>query len=80
MRNSLHETHKAFAEAMGIAVFCLSVIMCAVIYFNVIGALILNGWEWIVTNWLPDTPSIVFAVFSVLFCHVVIIIGLLKIK
>jgi hypothetical protein len=42
---------------------------------NLIGALIGNGWNWIVRNWIPDTPSIILMSLFYVGIHCLLILG-----
>jgi hypothetical protein len=52
----------------------LSVAFSLLLNFNLIGALIINDWQWIMNNWLCDVGIVIFPI-CYLITHLMIIFG-----
>lgn len=58
----------------------LGVFLSIILNFNLIGALIFKGWDWIITNWIPDLSSVIIILIIYVLVHLYILYSMFTLK
>jgi hypothetical protein len=51
----------------------VAILLSIIMNFNLVGAFIVRDWDWIVRNWVPDLPSLVFMSLMYTLIHLYIV-------
>jgi hypothetical protein len=67
------------SKGLSLSIWIMSIILSVALNFNLVGALIIKDWNWIMNNWLSDIGLFLTPIVYII-VHFVLIFGYKNIK